>query len=798
MFGPRQRIQRPRSGNKVHRVLRVECQPFQESTFEFDGHGRLKKSHKPENRDSSNNLTYTTVEYNPDDTVKKVIDPRGAETVYTYGNEDDANSSEYRALLTKIRYTSPDTTNIPVPADVTFTYDAAGNRKYMSDESGNLTYTFDELSRIKSETKNFADSLSGAPSGGYVLAYTYHLSGSVKSIVGPFGHQIHYSSDKVGRISTVGSQTDPDAYASGITYRAFGKMKSMSLSATDPIEISLTYDNALRPSTYEAQSGANAAEIHKASYSYYNDGALQTLDNQADAKFDHVNKYDFAGRLKENLVGTVGVAVPFGQTLSYDRFNNLTNRVNTTYGLAPVSFSATYSNNRKATGGTNDDYDTAGNVTQVYQSSPSRTTIWKYDASGRQKRWEELGPLGQFTRKGGETTFDGDGRLVKRVDLTQTYSGGGWGSWTEAATDRYIYSSVTGQRVTSLQSSGAYYRTHVYAGDMHIADERNGEIWFNLTDPLTGSTRETHETGALPQGDEEETRNELAGLQTSIPHTVPASQPPPNYPKGGNPGDAENGCIIDNFHESSEKCNDIIGRQLAKSVKDPDRIRGYWRDYDDPNRPGGVATTFIPFMDERLPGWQRLDEANVKTLANSLGALMENPLCRDFINGVIKNLQDKIVNGLVVKRLDDSIASRFSKIAEGGGFATADIQVTAQYVNDKITFAADRFKPSGKATIRFGIDNKNLYVLGPRITASRARDIIEISEGLKTTLTLVHELIHSYYGKESAVSHEAMAIASKEALTGLGITGLMPAVSRNGGSDFFDAALLRACGKVKL
>ena len=74
----------------------------------------MKKSHKPENRDSSNNLTYTTVEYNADDTVKKVIDPRGAETIYTYGHKDDSGSLEYRALLTNIHYTSPDTTNIPV------------------------------------------------------------------------------------------------------------------------------------------------------------------------------------------------------------------------------------------------------------------------------------------------------------------------------------------------------------------------------------------------------------------------------------------------------------------------------------------------------------------------------------------------------------------------------------------------------------------------------------------------------------------------------------------------------------
>ncbi len=326
----------------------------------------------------------------------------------------------------------------PDPTDITFTYDPAGNSTYMSDESGNLTYTYDELSRLKTETKNFADTLSSAPSGGYVLSYNYHLTGSLKSMTGPFGHQVTYSTDSIGRVTKVGNGTDADRYADAVRYRSFGSLKAASLSATDPIEIALTYDNALRPATYEADSAANSSKVHKASYSYQKDGMLSTVDNQGDAKFDQANTYDFAGRLKSNAVGSSGAAFPFVQNLSYNTFNNLTDRTTWTYNLSPVSFSATYANNRKTSGGSFDSYDAAGNVVSSSQSSPTDNIARKFDAAGRDRRWEEFGPYGNTVWKGGENTYDGDGRPVKIANLTKTAIGGVWGSWVRSRSDIYI------------------------------------------------------------------------------------------------------------------------------------------------------------------------------------------------------------------------------------------------------------------------------------------------------------------------------------------------------------------------
>ena len=47
---------------------------YQDTTATFDGHGRLYQSHRPEQRDPSNNLKYTTYNYNPDDSIQSVTD----------------------------------------------------------------------------------------------------------------------------------------------------------------------------------------------------------------------------------------------------------------------------------------------------------------------------------------------------------------------------------------------------------------------------------------------------------------------------------------------------------------------------------------------------------------------------------------------------------------------------------------------------------------------------------------------------------------------------------------------------
>jgi YD repeat-containing protein len=76
--------------------------------------------------------------------------------------------------------------------NVSFAYDAAGNRTSMTDGLGSVSYSYDQLSRLTAETRT----LSGMS---FVLNYQYNLAGELTSISNQWGAQVGYNYDKVGR-----------------------------------------------------------------------------------------------------------------------------------------------------------------------------------------------------------------------------------------------------------------------------------------------------------------------------------------------------------------------------------------------------------------------------------------------------------------------------------------------------------------------------------------------------------------------------------------------------------------------
>jgi YD repeat-containing protein len=130
-------------------------------SFEYDGHGRLSARVTPE----QGRTTYT---YFPDDTVQTLTDARNATTTFTYNS---------RHLVTNIAYGVP--AGVAATPNVSFDYDSAGNRTSMSDGLGSVSYQYDTLSRLTSETRSF----TGLPA--YTLSYGYNVGGELTSITGP-------------------------------------------------------------------------------------------------------------------------------------------------------------------------------------------------------------------------------------------------------------------------------------------------------------------------------------------------------------------------------------------------------------------------------------------------------------------------------------------------------------------------------------------------------------------------------------------------------------------------------------
>jgi YD repeat-containing protein len=551
---------------------------FQETTMTYDGHGRLSTLHRPEERDSNDTATYTTYTYHADDTTATITDPRNAVTAYYYGNVDDASSSEYRALLTKIAFTSPNS-NIPDPSDITLSYDAAGNRTYMSDGSGNISYSYDELARLKAEVKNFSDTLSNAPTGGYQLHYDYHLTGGIKSVKFHLGSAdtnpatVNYSTDKIGRTSSItGSgfydnfvDRDVTSFVSSVNYRAFGSVKSMTYDTSESAQVSMDYNAKLLPSSYEVTSSTvRDGYIQKAKYIYNNDGTIKEVGNEVDARFSQYFDYDFAGRLKKNDFGTAQTEMPYKQTIGYDAFNNITSRATKTWNFTERNFVASYTNNRKTSGGYQsgiDIFDNAGNIVQNTINSTNNKRIWKVDASGKISDWEEtLSYNGALRDEGATLTFDGDGRVAKRVNRLRirVYGNEAWNYEPEYA----IFSSVTGKKIATLNSNGQKYQTFVYMGGSLIAEHHQGntnnsQVLFKHDDPITGSEMQTEASGEVsPNGFG---KKDIGALDTIVPPEEPEEFPMPDYKQGGQISNPESGCQLNGGPISCNRILSLLG-----------------------------------------------------------------------------------------------------------------------------------------------------------------------------------------------------------------------------------------------
>ncbi|MDH3380509.1 MAG: hypothetical protein OEQ39_26645, partial [Gammaproteobacteria bacterium] len=381
------------------------------STITYDGHGRPKTRHNPI-EDSS---AYTKLFYNDDDSINYSIDPRQVITNFTYNDP--------RGLLTKITYQRPagSENTIPLTPDVEIDYDSLGNRTTLDDGSGSTSYSYDELSRLTSETKTF----SGL-SGSFTLSYSYHINGKLKSVTDPFGAVVNYNDDEVGRTTSItgSGYQSVSTYASNIKHRAFGGIKELDYGSGDNSEVSYEYDTRLRVSDYSATSNVlSGGFVRKAAYDYFDDNRVEVAHNLVNDSFDQTFAYDQMGRTTKNEFGTAidddeEEVTTYSQSLQYDGFSQITSRITNVWGGGD-GFTATYANGRKQN--SNWLYDAAGNFIDN-TTSPTVYDRNGYDEAGNQtetiQRYYQGAPQQtSFDRTVEiENSFDGDERLVKRIE----------------------------------------------------------------------------------------------------------------------------------------------------------------------------------------------------------------------------------------------------------------------------------------------------------------------------------------------------------------------------------------------
>ncbi|HJT64840.1 MAG TPA: S8 family serine peptidase [Pyrinomonadaceae bacterium] len=450
--------------NARDQITKITQQNDRVRTFNYDGLGRLQSRSTPEQ--GTTNYTYFD-----DGLPQTITDARGAKATFTYNP---------RHLVTNIAYDTSQAPNVAHTDPVSFAYDGAGNRMSMNDGLGTMSYAYDQLSRLTSETRNFTSA------GSFTLTYgSYNMSGQLTSFTNPWGVQMGYSYDKAGRLTGVtgSGYAGVSTYASGLTYRAFGGIKSMAYG--NGRGLSVTYDNRLRPTRWNF----GTTQDYKYFYDYLNEhtGRVTYAQNMNNGQLDRSYEYDHVGRLAYAHTGAEARAHaysgqwgtmdgPYSLGFDYDAWGNMTHRYGWggevqggSAGQASDLFYSYGSTNQR----TGFVYDAAGNLT--FDGGQH----FEYDATGQQTKAYYSG----YTL---DQAYDGNGLRARKTE-------------TGTGTLYYLRSSVLGGQVVAEilwnGSSAIWYRGYVYSGSGLLAVQSDLSVSWVHEDPITKSKRLTNSAG---------------------------------------------------------------------------------------------------------------------------------------------------------------------------------------------------------------------------------------------------------------------------------------------------------------
>jgi YD repeat-containing protein len=570
---------------------------YQEETKSYDGYGRLATRKAPIQ------TTATAYTYFANDKPQTMTDARGATTTYSYNNRGLVNGISFSGVS-------------PTPGSISYTYDGAGNRITMTDETGNVSYQYDSLSRLLSETKQFSG--SNAPSGNYALGYGYNYAGELTAITDPTGSRVDYGFDSTGRLTSVtgsGVNSAP-TYAANFAYRAWGAIKDFDFG--NGLHQHLNFNSRLQ-NTSLALSNVNSIGTMTWNYDYYNDGKLLRVTDSAAPNFDRFFDYDHEGRMSNALTGTEargGTTAdgPFKQSYGYDVWENTTSRTFSVWAQGTQSENVSYPNNRHQNWG----YDNAGDATATYDANLG------YDAAGQNYSYSSNIMVGSEPALTVAQTFDGNSAPVQKTETRKEDPN----APAAVTSTFYLRSTALGGKVVAELDSTGYKRVgHIYAGGMEIATQTiwnpgyGSQMSWKSTNPATGSEYSTDSSRNLGRQE----LDPLGADVTSVPTNPLVVGDPVFYdskfdhmPIAYEGGQTEDAQIPDWY------------LHMAYASWDEHLAQGYWQSkhYDlaaevvrnNPNV--GVEYNIVGFGHEPRAG--SIFGAQAADFLNALGAMIEN------------------------------------------------------------------------------------------------------------------------------------------------------------------------------
>jgi RHS repeat-associated protein len=420
----------------------------------------------------------TSYGYDLDGNRTSVVDANGNAT-QTAGDGTTGYSYDRANRLTGIDYSD-------TAPDVSFGYDAAGNRTSMSDGSGTVSYQHDNLDRLTSVTR-----------GSNGFSYGYDVAGNLTSRGYPDGTQIAYNYDDDNRLASIAS----GGASTGYGYDSAGNLTQTTLPAANGYVETRTYDRAGRLAEVKSARGASTLSDYIATLDPVGNPTQIAQTGAVSATTGY--GYDANDRLTSvcfQAGNCPGAGDPFIRW-SYDKVGN---RLTQTRPTGTTSYS----------------YNPLDELTAI-AASDSGTTL-TYDADGQQLTQTTTPTV---TASGNEITdavrtaaVQGDGRAapdssfgIWEQTTNQMPNGGaesntanwagignvttsrdtGWSKFGSASIKTVTAGSVSGQGMTAQTNTGLA---------LTAGTAEKGSVWVKGSGSFSALLRITNSDGSVTNG----------------------------------------------------------------------------------------------------------------------------------------------------------------------------------------------------------------------------------------------------------------------------------------------------------
>lgn len=389
-----------------------------------------------------------TYEHDGVGNLTSVVTPQGNETP---DPSDERISYAYDALDRLIGIDYSDAT-----PDVSFAYDAAGNRTQMTDGAGTETYSYDALDRRTAVTR-----------GSDTFSYQFDPAGNVTRRTYPDGTVIDYTYGDEGRLNSVSSGGNVVTYS----YDAAGNLTSTTLPAGNGHVESRTYDRAGRLTEVRNAKGSNV--LSRFTYALDEVGNPTAVETESGMT---TYKYDSLDRLTEACFAQScpGPSDPFIR-YAYDEVGNRLTEERPA-GTATYTYNAADQLLSRSGLG--------GSVTYSYDPNGNQTgrgpDAFSYDLADRMAS----ASVGSTTI---QYSYDGDGKRLLASAGNQN-----------AKKTKYLWDPSFPLPQLAIERDGAnkLLRRYLHGGDL-VSMATGGKDYFYHYDALGSTANLTSSTGAL-------------------------------------------------------------------------------------------------------------------------------------------------------------------------------------------------------------------------------------------------------------------------------------------------------------